>query len=134
MWTIGCVVIFTVAFVWGAPWRQRETRRVFRNLQRTALGMTVALVVVFFIFPDARLAHGRCGAERAWPRPSPPRCLLAGLFQGVRQFPQACSQRRQACSQTRQCSWWRACRWHSSPQALQTAMQASSSGLVTPGS
>ena len=37
---------------------------------------------------------------------------------------------RQACSQTRQCSWCRACRSHSSPQLLQMATQASSSGLV----
>jgi hypothetical protein len=67
MWTIGCVVIFTVAFVWGAPWRQREARRVFRNLQRTALGITVALVMVFFIFPDALLSRVAIYSETLTP-------------------------------------------------------------------
>ena len=43
----------------------------------------------------------------------------------------ACSQRRQASPQTRQCSCIAACRSHSSPQLLQMATQASSSGRVT---
>jgi hypothetical protein len=67
MWTIGCVVIFTVAFMWGAPWRQREARRVFRNLKRTALGITVALVIVFFIFPDALLSRVAIYSETLTP-------------------------------------------------------------------
>ena len=49
----------------------------------------------------------------------------------ARSWRQACSQRRQACSQTRQCSCIWACRPHSSPQLLQMATQASSSGLAT---
>jgi hypothetical protein len=36
-----------------------------------------------------------------------------------------------ASRSSRQCSWCRACRWHSSPQLLQMATQACSSGLVT---
>jgi hypothetical protein len=44
---------------------------------------------------------------------------------------QACSQRRQASAQTRQCSCMWACRWHSSPQLRQAATQASSTGRVT---
>ncbi len=43
---------------------------------------------------------------------------------------EACSHRRQASAQTRQCGMW-ACRSHSSPQLLQMATQASSSGLPT---
>src|SRR6266545_2437196 len=43
---------------------------------------------------------------------------------------QARSQRRQASAQTRQCGMW-ACRSHSSPQPLQMATQASSSGRAT---
>ena len=42
---------------------------------------------------------------------------------------QACSQRRQASVQTRQCGMW-TCRSHSSPQLRQIATQASSSGRV----
>jgi hypothetical protein len=67
MWTIGCVVVFAVAFAWGAPWRQREARRIFRNLQRTALGITVALVMVFFIFPDALLSRVAIYSETLTP-------------------------------------------------------------------
>ena len=67
MWTIGCVVVFAVAFAWGAPWRQREARRILRNLQRAALGITVALVMVFFIFPDALLSRVAIYSETLTP-------------------------------------------------------------------
>jgi hypothetical protein len=67
MWTIGCVAVFAVAFAWGAPWRQREARRILRNLQRTALGITVALVMVFFIFPDALLSRVAIYSETLTP-------------------------------------------------------------------
>jgi integrase len=43
-------------------------------------------------------------------------------FMASRSSRQACSQRRQASAQTRQCSCIRACRSHSSPQLLQMAM------------
>jgi hypothetical protein len=51
-------------------------------------------------------------------------------FVTSRRSRQACSQRRQASAQTRQCGMW-ACRSHSSPQLLQLATQASSSGRTT---
>jgi hypothetical protein len=51
-------------------------------------------------------------------------------FVASRRSRQACSQRRQASAQTRQCGMW-ACRSHSSPQLLQMATQASSSGRAT---
>ncbi len=52
-------------------------------------------------------------------------------FIASRSRPQACSQRRHASAQTRQCACIMACRSHSSPQLLQAATQASSRGLVT---
>ena len=67
MWTIGCVVVFAVAFAWGAPWRQREAQRILRNLQRTAFGITVALVMVFLIFPDALLSRVAIYSETLTP-------------------------------------------------------------------
>ena len=57
LWTAGVALIVAVAFVWGAPWRQREVIRVFRTLQRAALGIALAMVALFFIFPDALLAR-----------------------------------------------------------------------------
>jgi hypothetical protein len=67
LWTIGSVGIFAVAFTWGAPWRQREARRVLKTLQRTALGITMALVIVFLIFPDALLSRVAIYSETLTP-------------------------------------------------------------------
>jgi hypothetical protein len=68
---------------------------------------------------------------RATPFLAGPAGVAGSYFMASSSSRQACSQRRQACSQTRQCSWCWACRSHSSPQLLQVAAQASSSGLVT---
>jgi hypothetical protein len=67
LWTIGSVVIFAVAFTWGAPWRQREALRVLKTLQRTALGITMALVIVFLIFPDKLLSRVAIYSETLTP-------------------------------------------------------------------
>jgi hypothetical protein len=53
MWTMINGVVTTVAFVWGAPWRQREVVRVIRAIQRAALGVTFAIFLLVFVFPDA---------------------------------------------------------------------------------
>ncbi|HET8922816.1 MAG TPA: hypothetical protein VFN26_07435 [Candidatus Acidoferrum sp.] len=57
MWSTGSAIVGSLAFFWGAPWRQREVVRVLRTVQRTALGIALALVLLFFIFPDALLAR-----------------------------------------------------------------------------
>jgi hypothetical protein len=57
MWGTGSAIVIAVAFLWGAPWKQREVARVFRTLQRAALGITLAMVALFFIFPDALLSR-----------------------------------------------------------------------------
>ena len=77
-----------------------------------------------------KVAAGLAHAHRAVPGgvvAAVPVCY----FRASRSARQACSQRRQASPQTRQCSCIRACRSHSSPQLLQMATQASSSGRVT---
>jgi hypothetical protein len=51
------VLVFTVAFVWGAPWRQREVIRVLRTVQRAALGISLGLGLLFFVFPEALLSR-----------------------------------------------------------------------------
>jgi hypothetical protein len=57
LWTAGAALIIAVAFVWGAPWRQREVLRVFRTVQRAALAIALAVVALFFVFPDALFAR-----------------------------------------------------------------------------
>jgi len=57
MWTAGAALIIVVAFIWGAPWRQREVLRVFRTVQRAGLAIGLALVALFFVFPEALLAR-----------------------------------------------------------------------------
>jgi hypothetical protein len=57
MWTAITAVVGSVAFVWGAPWRQREVIRVLRTVQRAALGMALGIAALFFTFPDALLGR-----------------------------------------------------------------------------
>jgi hypothetical protein len=57
LWGTGSVLVFAVAFVWGAPWRQREVLRVLRTVQRSALGIALGLGLLFFVFPDALLSR-----------------------------------------------------------------------------
>lgn len=53
MWSLGSSIIGAIAFIWGAPWRQGEALRVFRTLQRAALGIALGVIVLLFIYPEA---------------------------------------------------------------------------------
>lgn len=44
--------VLAAAFLWGAPWRQGEARRVLRTIQRTLLVVGLALLVMLTLFPD----------------------------------------------------------------------------------
>jgi hypothetical protein len=57
LWSIGSAIAGSVAFVWGAPWRQREVLRVLRNVQRAALGVAVAIVLLLATYPEALLSR-----------------------------------------------------------------------------
>jgi hypothetical protein len=57
LWTSGSALVGVLAFLWGAPWRQREVIRVLRTVQRAALGVAIAIGLLFFIFPDALLSR-----------------------------------------------------------------------------
>jgi len=57
LYTAGSAIAGTIAFVWGAPWRQREVIRVLRTAQRTALGIALGVGLLFFIFPEALLSR-----------------------------------------------------------------------------
>jgi hypothetical protein len=57
LWSIGSALVGSVAFVWGAPWRQREVLRVLRNVQRAAVGIGLAVVILFATYPEALLSR-----------------------------------------------------------------------------
>jgi hypothetical protein len=57
MWSSGSTLIGSLAFLWGAPWRQREVIRVLRTVQRAAIGIALAITMLFLIFPDALLGR-----------------------------------------------------------------------------
>ena len=53
MWEFINSAVFCIAFLWGAPWRTKEVISVLRTIQRTALGLTAAIVLLWFAFPNA---------------------------------------------------------------------------------
>jgi hypothetical protein len=52
MWGLINALVFSMAFLWGAPWRTREVIRVLRTIQRTVLGILAACVFLVVLFPD----------------------------------------------------------------------------------
>ena len=59
MWCLGSTLVIMAAFVWGAPWKQREASRVIRSIQRVILLGGLAIVSLSVIFPgevNSRLA------------------------------------------------------------------------------
>jgi hypothetical protein len=57
MWAMIDGLVTSAAFIWGAPWRQREARRAFKGVQRALLAVAGAMTLLFFIFPDALLSR-----------------------------------------------------------------------------
>jgi hypothetical protein len=57
LWSLGSALAGSVAFVWGAPWRQREVMRVLRNVQRAAIGIALAIVILLATYPEALLSR-----------------------------------------------------------------------------
>jgi hypothetical protein len=47
----------SLAFVWGAPWRQGGVLRVFRSIQRVAIGIALGIVLIFYAYPDALMSR-----------------------------------------------------------------------------
>ena len=70
MWTLGSTIVASIAFVWGAPWRQGEALRVVRALQRASLGVVLAVVILLFTYPDAFLGRLAVYSETLDPRSS----------------------------------------------------------------
>jgi hypothetical protein len=52
MWNASSALVIVAAFLWGAPWRQGEVRRILRAIQRTLLFVGLAILIMMSIFPD----------------------------------------------------------------------------------
>jgi hypothetical protein len=57
LWSAGSALVGALAFVWGAPWREREVVRVLRGVQRAAIGIALGIALLFFVFPEALLSR-----------------------------------------------------------------------------
>ena len=53
MWGLINATATSLAFLWGAPWREREVMRVLRSIQRVAIGIALGMVVLFYMYPQA---------------------------------------------------------------------------------
>jgi hypothetical protein len=52
MWCGGSSLVIMAAFVWGAPWKQKEATRVVRSIQRVILLGGLAIVSLSVVFPE----------------------------------------------------------------------------------
>jgi hypothetical protein len=52
MWCGGTSLVILAAFVWGAPWKQRQATRVIRSIQRVILLGGLSIVIMTVIFPE----------------------------------------------------------------------------------
>jgi len=84
MWSAGSGIVGAVAFLWGAPWRQGEVRRVIRGLNRAVLGIALGAIVLLFTYPDAFLNRLTVYSETLDPR-SP----ASELLHRTRDYPMA---------------------------------------------
>ncbi|HET6930419.1 MAG TPA: hypothetical protein VFI45_08865 [Candidatus Acidoferrum sp.] len=52
MWNAGNAMVVAAAFLWGAPWRQGEVRRVIRTIQRSLFAVGLGLLLMMTYFPE----------------------------------------------------------------------------------
>jgi hypothetical protein len=52
LWNSVSALFIAAAFLWGAPWHNREGFRAFRAIQRAALFVGVAIIVLMVVFPE----------------------------------------------------------------------------------
>jgi hypothetical protein len=57
MWAMINAVATSVAFIWGAPWREGQALRVVRSVQRVGIGIGLGIVLLFYAYPDALLSR-----------------------------------------------------------------------------
>jgi hypothetical protein len=68
MWTLGSSIVGGTAFLWGAPWRQGEARRIFKTLQRAVLAIALGMVLLFWLSPEAFVNRLKVYSETLDPR------------------------------------------------------------------
>jgi hypothetical protein len=86
MWSMINALITSVAFIWGAPWRQGETLRVFRTIQRASLGVVLGMVLVFIANPEAITTRLAIYEETLLPNSSASELANRGWNYPVRNF------------------------------------------------
>jgi len=57
MWGMINAAVTSVAFLWGAPWKQGEVLRTIRSIQRVAIGIGLGIVLLFYAYPDALMSR-----------------------------------------------------------------------------
>lgn len=57
MWALINTLVFSIAFLWGAPRRQHEAAQVFRAIRRVALSIALAIFLLSVAYPDALLSR-----------------------------------------------------------------------------
>ena len=45
------IIVLACGFIWGASWRQRQTRRPMKAIRRTVIGAALGLAAVLLLFP-----------------------------------------------------------------------------------
>ncbi len=86
MWAMINALATSVAFIWGAPWRQGESLRVFRGIQRAALGIGLGIVLLFYAYPDALLSRLAIYQETLTPNSETSELTYRGWDYPVRNF------------------------------------------------
>ena len=92
LYILGSSLVLGAAFLWGAPWRNRQARRIVRAIWRTSAAVGIALLLAVFIFPKAIGARWSYYAETIVP--SSPTEQLTGRMQSypVQEFEKAFTQ------------------------------------------
>jgi hypothetical protein len=60
LYSIASVLVLAMAFLWGAPWRQRQAYRSLKAARRSLIMATLGLSVIILIFPEeagSRIAY-----------------------------------------------------------------------------
>src|SRR6516164_8250390 len=52
LWNSAGALFIAAGFLWGAPWRNREGVRVLRIIQRAAVFVGIAIIVLMVVFPE----------------------------------------------------------------------------------
>jgi hypothetical protein len=57
MWAMINALATSVAFIWGAPWRQGGALRAVRSIQRVGIGVALGMVLLFYAYPEALMSR-----------------------------------------------------------------------------